>query len=254
MSGPLHHLHNEARLMLYLQRRYWFESLLGFLFIIGLFCALLFSVVSVSGKSVASGSLDTMIVGFVLWLFATGSYNSAANDVAEESRHRTIEHIYVAPVGFARILAQRAVLHLAVAALLLAVGMWIAGRLTAGRIHVDVLQVLGTALLAAPALAGVGYAVAGLLLLMKKVQVMHALMYFVLIGLVALPAYPVNGLALLPYALASAAVKASVAGAAIGPGVYLLIGLNSAVYLALGLLAFRLLERHARRLGVLGHC
>lgn len=27
-----------------------------------------------------------MIVGFVLWLFATGSYNSAANDIAEESR------------------------------------------------------------------------------------------------------------------------------------------------------------------------
>lgn len=41
------------------------------------------------------------------------------------------------------------------------------------------------------------------------------MMYFLLMSLVALPAYPVNGLALLPYALAAATVKAGARGAEI---------------------------------------
>jgi ABC-2 type transport system permease protein len=248
-----HHFANEMRLILYIKRRYWFESLLGLLFIVGLFCGLVYSVVSISGKSVSSGDLDSMIVGFVLWLFATGSYNSAANDVAEETRHRTIEHIYVAPISFAGILGVRALLQLLISAALLATGMGIVDYLTAGRMHVNILHVLGTALLAAPALVGVGYTIAGSLLLIKKVQVIHAIMYFVLISLVALPAFPINVFAVLPYSLACAAMKASLTGVTIPGNVYLLIAANSAVYLGLGLLAFSRLERRARRLGVLGH-
>lgn len=253
MMRALHYAANELRLNLTIKRRYWFESVLGILFLVGLFCALLYSVVSVSGKSMSSGELDTMIVGFVLWMFATGSYNSAANDIAEETRHRTIEHLYVAPVPFAAILGLRALLNLLFSALLLACGMAVINYLTAGRMQLDVPRVLGTALLAAPALVGLGYVVAGLLLLFKKVQVLHAMMYFVLMSLVAMPAYPINGLALLPYALAAAVVKAAARGAEIGPAAYWLIGANSAAYLALGLLLFAWMEKRARRIGVLGH-
>lgn len=253
MMRLLRHFANELRLMLYVKRRYWFESVLSMLFIVGMFCALLYAVVSVSGTSISSGDLDTMIVGFVLWLFATGSYNSAANDVAEETRHRTIENTYIAPMSFTQILAVRAMLQLLVAAALLASGMGIVDQLAADRIHINLPRVLGTALLAAPALAGVGYVVAGLLLLLKKVQVVHALMYFVLISLVALPAYPVNVFAVLPYSLACAAMKASMTGMAIPARVYLLIAANSFAYLTLGLLLFARLEKRARRLGVLGH-
>lgn len=48
-------------------------------------------------------------------------------------------------------------------------------------------------------------------------------------------------------------MKAGARGAAIDPGVYWLIGANSAAYLALGLLLFVLMEKRARRTGVLGH-
>ena len=43
--------------------------------------------------------------------------------------------------------------------------------LTAGRLRMELLPMLGAVLLAAPSLVGIGYAVAGLLLLVKKVEI-----------------------------------------------------------------------------------
>ena len=125
--------------------------------------------------------------------------------------------------------------------------------LTDGRLQSDLGPLLAATLLAAPSMVGVGYAMAGVLLLAKRAELTHGLMYFALISLVALPAFPANGFALLPYALGAAAAKAAAGGSVIDARTYALIAANSAAWLAAGLLLFRALERRARRLGVLGH-
>jgi len=91
------------------------------------------------------------------------------------------------------------------------------------------------------------------LLLAKKAEFAAALMSPALIGLIALPAYPVNVLALLPFALGSAATKVAATGVVLPGFVFMLIALNSANYLALGLLVHGWAERRARALGVTGH-
>ena len=253
MSRPLPHLLNELRMLLYLKRRYWFETLLGLLFLAGACAALVFVILAVGGKSFDSGALDGLIVGFALWQFAAASYASASNDIAEETRQRTIEQLYIVPISLARLLATRAVLQLlfGLVTLLLAVAaiQWVTG----GRLQADIGPLIAAALLAAPSLVGVGYAMAGLLLLVKRAELAQGLMYFALISLVALPAYPVNEFALLPYALGAAAAKAAAAGTALDAQTYALIATNSVAYLLAGWLLFRALERRARQLGVLGH-
>ncbi|MDR7333021.1 hypothetical protein [Roseateles asaccharophilus] len=253
MKRALPHLFNELRLMLYLKRRYWYETVLGLVFLLGLGAALVYAVVTVGGKPLDSGALDTLIVGAVLWHFAAASYASASNDIAEETRQRTVEQLYIVPLSLARLLGLRALLHLLASAMTLCVAVAALQWLLDGRLQSDLGPLLAAALLAAPSLAGVGYAVAGVLLLAKRAELTHGLMYFALVSLVALPAFPANGFALLPYALGAAAAKAAAGGAVIDGFTYALIAANSAAWLAAGVLLFRTLERRARRLGVLGH-
>lgn len=253
MNQTFLHLFNELRLFMYIKRRYWFETVLSFLLITVLFGGLIYAVVVAGGRSFDSGALDTMTVGFALWLLAAASYSSASSDIAEEMRQRTIEQLCLAPLSLSRLLGLRAVLHVIFAVLTFLL-VWLAiSRLTDGRLHGDLISILGIAALSVPSLVGFGFAMAGLLLLVKRAEVVYAMGYLGLVTLVALPAYPLNPLALLPYALGAATAKAAAKGAVIPALVYGCIVINSLLYLAAGVGTFVLFERRARSLGVLGH-
>jgi|GEM_PF-2488846 len=253
MRRVIGHLGNELRLAWYLRRRYWFESVLGVTVLVTMFCALLYALMTVGGKSLASGALDTTIVGFVLWQFAIVSYSSASNDIAEETRQRTVEQLVIVPLPLAGLLAARAAIHLLAGAGVLVAGFLLVGWVADGRLQFSLADVLLPVLLASPSLMGIGYVVAGVLLLAKKLEIAHGLMYFALISLVALPAYPVNPFSLLPYALGAATAKAAAVGVDVPATVHVMIAANSAAYLLAGLVAFSWMERRARRLGLLGH-
>lgn len=247
----LHHAFNELRLRLVRARRYLFETLLGLGLMLLLFGGLLWAVSAVSGRSLDSGALDGLLLGFVLWVFATGAYGCAGQEVAEEMRVRTLEGLCVAPLSLGGLLLLRTVLRLASALFGLLLMMALLQGLTGARLAS--LQALGPVLLAAPSLVGWGFASAGLLLLVKRAEAVPALLSLALMALVALPAYPANGWALLPYALGAAAGKAAAAGMPIAPETWAFIVLNSATWLFVGAGVFVLAHRQARRLGILGH-
>lgn len=247
------HLGNELRRARYLHRRYWFEALLGFGMVLSLFGGLVLAVLSASGKGLDSGEADGLIVGFVVWLFAGAAFQSACHDVQEETSQRSLEQLCLAPLPLWALLSLRALLQMGGGLLLLLPSLLLLEVLTNGRLPLPYGPVLSTILLAAPALIGLGYAVAGLLLLVKRGELMMAATFPLVIALVALPAYPLNALAGLPYALGAAAARAAAAGAVLPPAVYGWIALNSLVYLLLGLAIYAWLERRARLLGILGH-
>ncbi|MFN7693149.1 MAG: hypothetical protein ACK5O3_03765 [Burkholderiales bacterium] len=249
----LGHALNEMRLRWVRARRYLFETLLGIALMVFFFGGLLWAVSSISGQRLDSGALDGLLMGFVLWSFATTAYGCASGEIGEEMRQRTLEAVCVAPLGLGSLLLLRTLLRMAggLVSLLLLVALlhWMSD----GRLKLHSLQALAPVLLAAPSLIGLGFASAGLLLVVKRAEMVPALLALALMGLVALPAYPLNGLALLPYALGAAAAKASASGVLLAPGTLGWIALNSSLYLLLGGLLFALAMRQARRLGVLGH-
>jgi ABC-2 type transport system permease protein len=247
------HLLNELQRTWTLKRRYWFESLLALGFLAAMFGGLLFAVLSVGGRSLASGEADGLIVGFAVWLFALSACSSASQDVQQETEQRTLEQLCIAPLPLWTLLALRAVLALLGALLTLLVALGLAHALTSGRLQSNWFATIAACLLAAPALVGLGYALAGVMLLAKKAELLLTAMFPVVIGLVALPAYPVNALGLLPYALGAATARATAAGAQPEPLVWLLIALNGLVWALLGGLVYGWTERRARQLGVLGH-
>lgn len=253
MTRWLHHLLNETRLRWALALRNWAESLLGLALLAGLFGGLLFAVSAVSGHSLASGGLDGLLLGFVLWHFATAAYGSAGMEVAEEMRARTLEGLCVAPLGLGSLLLLRTLLKLLGGLVTLLLLVALLQGLTDGRQQLSSLRALGPVLLAAPALVGLGFASAGVLLLAKRMEALPAVFALALLALVALPAYPANGFALLPYALGAAAAKAAAAGQPLLADTWGWIALNSAVYLGLGAAGFAIAQWKARRLGILGH-
>lgn len=253
MSRWLAHLRNELRRTWQLKRRYWFESLLAFGLLAAMFGGLLFAVLSVGGQSLASGGADGLIVGFAVWLFAAAASSSASQDVQMETEQRTLEQLCIAPLPLWALLGLRAVLTLLGALLTLLVALAATQALTGGRLQGDWSLTVAACLLAAPALLGLGYAMAGVMLLAKKAEMLPVAVFPLVIGLVALPAYPVNALAWLPYALGAATARATALGAEPQLGVWLLIAANGLFWGVVGVGVYALLERRARRLGVLGH-
>jgi ABC-2 type transport system permease protein len=253
MRRILHHFVNELRLHLYRARRYLFETLFGFALLGLLFGGLLWAVSSISGQRLGSGALDGLLLGFVLWYFATSAFGCAGMEIAEEMRQRTLEPLCVAPLPLGGLLLLRTLLRLVGGLVSLLLLITLLRWLTDGRLQLQTLQALGPVLLAAPALIGLGFASAGLLLVVKRAEALPALLGLALMALVALPAYPANAYALLPYALGAAGAKAAASGATLHPGTLVWIALNSAIYLGLGLLLFAWAKRNARRLGILGH-
>ena len=252
MTRLLRHGLNEARRAFWLARRYWLESLLGLGFLLSLFGGLVFAVLKASGQSLDSGRADGLIAGFALWLFASGAAHSGTKEIVEETRQRTLEQLNLAPLSLGSLLGVRLALGLAAGLAMLVLCLVLVGLLTHGRVQASP-EVLGLALLGCPALAGLGYAIAGFSLLVKRGELLMVAAYPVVIALVSLPAYPVSELAVLPYALAAAAARQAALGTALAPAVWGWVALNSAAYLGLGLLVWRRCLRQARQLGVLGH-
>lgn len=184
---------------------------MGIGFVLSLFGGLLVAVVQVSGKGLDSGEVDGLIVGFAVWMFAQGAFGSISSEISSETEQRTLEQISLSPRSLAVLLSVRALLELAGSLLLLLLTLGLAHALTDGRAQVNV-AVLAVLLLGAPSLVGLSYAMAGLMLLVKRGEHLQIAAFPVLIGLVALPAYPPDAWSLLPYALSAAAARAAAAG------------------------------------------
>lgn len=247
-----HHLVNEARRALYLARRYWFESLLGLGLVTSLFGGLLFAVLKASDSSLAAGGADGLIAGFAIWLFASAAAQGPSSEVMQETEQRSLEQLSLAPIRLDSLLAFRVLLDLLLGLALLILTLGVAQLLTGGSVTLSP-AVLGLAILGVPALVGVGYALAGIMLLVKRGEILAMISFPVVIALIALPAYPLNMLAWLPYALCAAAARAAAAGDQIPLDVWGWVALNGLLYLIAGRYLFLRLLRRARELGVLGH-
>jgi ABC-2 type transport system permease protein len=251
-ARTIHHLCNEARRAVYLARRYWFESLLGLGLVTSLFGGLLFAVLKASDSSLAGGGADGLIAGFAIWLFASAAAQGPSSEIMQETEQRSLEQLSLAPIRLQSLLALRVLLDLLLGLALLMLTLGVAQVLTGGRVTLSP-AVLGLAILGVPALVGVGYALAGVMLLVKRGEVLAMIGFPVIIALIALPAYPINALAWLPYALCAAAARAAAAGADVPAEVWGWIALNGLLYLVAGRYLFIRLLRRARQLGVLGH-
>jgi len=220
------------------------------------FLAIFFGGQAVAGAELTE-SLDGIVVGFFLWTLATVGYSGLAWGVTREAQWGTLERLFMSPHGFGVVMGVKTLANVALSflwgAILLAAMIATTGR----TLWIDPLTVVPLVLLTLASVVGIGFVFAGLAIVYKRVENVFQLMQFGFIGLIAAPIGSYPGLRLLPVSHGSYLIQH-----AMQDGVRLweipawelgLLVATATAYLVVGLVAFTLLHRRARRLGVMGH-
>lgn len=202
------------------------------------------------------------LIGYLMWYYLAIVVGSLSTSLQSEAEQGTLEQLLLLPAGLARVLACRlaALLIRATAeiALIFAVMMAVTGLRPVWRLA----EALPIMVISLVGLAGFGYALAGLTVLYKRIGGLTGLFnlgMLILLGVFS-SASPVMGVLgqVLPLVHGRQMLQAALEQTGPAPGVswwtqLAILVVNSAAYLAAGVLLFRSAELRARRRGTLGH-
>lgn len=243
-------------------RRYTFNTISQVVSIYFLFLVVFFGAQGISGavggSPVALGdTLDATIVGFFLWFLALATNSDLSWGIMSEARLGTLEQMMMTPVGF-RWVSFFQVIANTIASLLMSGVILAAMLLTSGRqLQIDFATVVPLLLLVLVTSTGIGFVLAGLALIYKRIEALFQMMQFIFIALIGAPALidSVPVLAALPLSLPSLLLNRAMTEGLplgeLGADKLLLAALSAGVYFTVGLLVFGRMERKARDSGSL---
>ena len=219
-----------------------------------------FALIFIGGKTVAGAaltdSLDGLVVGYFLWTLASWAFRDLAVGVMNEARWGTLERLFVSPYGIGRVMAVKTIVSISLgivwSGVMLVAMMFITGRW----LDIDPLTVLPLMLLTLAPVVGIGFLLAGLAVVYKRIESLFNIASFMFAGLIAVPVERFELLKLLPMTQGS-----HLTGRAMAEGIHLwefapteliYLVVPAVVYLLVGFYGFHRLQRRARREGTLG--
>jgi ABC-2 type transport system permease protein len=234
-------------------RRYLFNSVFGVVSLFLLFVLALFGGQQVA-PTVIDGSKSGLVVGFFVWTMAVAAYNDISQQIETEAEWGTLEQLSMSPFGIGTVVFVNSLVY-------------VAGGLVSG-VSVLVLMlfvadvplsippgVIPVGLLAVFPVVGLGLLLGGLTLIYKRVQAVGGIIQLGFVAFIALPldAHPL--VAVVPLTLETRLLETTMqAGTitAVQPSMLAALVAKSVGFLVVGFGAFYLLQREARRRGVLG--
>jgi ABC-2 type transport system permease protein len=233
-------------------KRYLFNTVIGFVVLFLIFLGFFWGIKTAAGPQVNEDSLNGMVVGYVLWTSSMMALLGTGGVVLSESQKGTLEQLYLSPYGAEVIFLTKAVSSTIFNFGFITVFLFVAMLATDRWLTINLPFFYAVLFLSLLSLIGFGFMLGGVGLIHKKVGSVNAILAVGLIGLLMLPAYPLNPLSFLPFVAGAHAInKAIVLGAKFPATWYAFIAANSLVYLATGLVVFKIFERRARRLNKL---
>lgn len=249
------------RFVIGMLRRYAFNTLTQMISVYFLFLIVFFGTRgiagAVGGSAVALGdTLDTTIVGFFLWFLALASHSELAWTVMNEARLGTLEQLMMTPFGF-RWVSVFEVVTATVTSLLMSGVILAAMLLTTGRqLQIDLVTIVPLLLLVTATAFGIGFGLAGLALVYKRIDAIFQVMQFFFIAHISAPTFmPMAMVNVLPLSLTSLLINYAMTDGVtlteLGAGRLAVAVINAAVYLGIGLFVFGRMEKKARLNGSL---
>ncbi|MCY1034365.1 ABC transporter permease [Corallococcus sp. BB11-1] len=239
-----------------LSRRYPGEMVTMLVSLVLVFLMLFWGVryVAGPGPGALGDRLDGLIVGYFLWSVAALGLNGVGWAVQGEAAMGTLEQLFLSPFGPARVFLARVAADLVVqlGVLLTVLGsiLIITGRTLA--LSPGVVPVMVTVVLAA---WGLGFALGGLALRLKRIPSLLQLSQYGLLFLVTTPWEDWGDTgrwvgAVAPLAPGAGLLRGMMArGEPLEMAGFAIAALNGLAWLGLGLFLFHLAERHVRRGG-----
>ncbi len=208
------------------------------------------------GISPFGEGLEALVVGYLVWIFALIAYSDLAWEIMREAQQGTLEQLYMCPLGFrfvsiSWVLASFLVSCIFSGALLLLM-MGTTGRF----LRLPLGTLIPLLFLTLAPVYGIGFLMAGLALVFKRVQAFFQILQFVFVPLLFLPGETWWSKAL-PLSLGSRLIRAAmVEGQSLltlpARDLGILVA-TAAFYFGLGLAVFSLCERIAKDRGLLAH-
>jgi ABC-2 type transport system permease protein len=235
--------------------RYPVDAALGLFIGVFFFGLMFYGGTLVAGQAI-DDTIEGLIVGYFLWTLSLGAYAGITNDVRSEASWGTLERHFLTPFGFGPVIFAKAVAVVfrtfVTSAVILAVMLLMTGE----TLDLHLPTVLPVAGLAVASALGLGFAMGGLGVLYKRVSNVVNLLQFAFIALISAPAFDVWWTKFLPLAQGSALLQRAMRDGVriweFDPAALAVLLGTAVFYLGAGYVAFGLLTRRARRLGVLG--
>ncbi len=239
----------EARMFVWELKRYLFNTGAMLVVMYLLFLGMFWGVKAIAGASVQASSLDSMVIGYVLWVSAMLALQGTGGVVLSESQRGTLEQLYLSPLGADLIFFGKAVSSTIFNFVFMTIMLYLT-MLTTGRwLSVNLVYFYAVLFISLLSLTGIGFMLGGIGLIHKRTGAVNSILSFGLIGLMLLPVYPLNSLSFLPFIAGAHTINSSVVhGTTFSLWWYLFVLANSLVYLLLGLGVFRIFETKARKL------
>ncbi len=240
-----------------LATRYLFNFVSAMITMFLVFLFLFYGVKTVGGGAlVLGGTLEALFTGYITWMIVTISFQDLAYNVANEAQTGTLEQLYITPAGY-KCLAFFLQTFNAVMNLFFVLVISLFLMLATGqRLNLDLASILPVFLAIYIQGCGLGFALAGLALIFKRVQSFFQVITFGVIGLFAVPWETFPWAKYLPFTMGQHVLqKIMTDGVRITQisGVNLMILLVTTVaYIAVGLGLFTLAEKRAKSAGLLG--
>ena len=243
----------EAKMLIWTLRRYYFNTLMGFGVMFLIFMGMFWGIKTLGGSGVTGDSLDSMLVGYVLWVSAMLALQNTGNEITSESQRGTLEQLYLSSMGAEKIFFVKAVINMVFNFLFITAMLYISMAATGRWMNVNLLYLYVMVLLSTLSLVGISFMMGGIGLIHKRISSVNGILSFGLIGLMLLPTYPMTPYAFLPFVAGAAVVRNSIVRGHVYPvWWYLFITGNSLIYLLVGLFVFKKMEKKARRLNKMG--
>jgi len=239
-----------------LMLRYPINLLSGLLTMYVFFAMIFFGGQAIAAEAI-SENLEGLIIGFFLWSMAWSAFADLTWNLTREAQWGTLEQLYMTIHGFELVMTVKSAVNIVVSfltgALVLALMM-----LTARQpLVIDVVTIVPVIVLGLWSVVGVGFVFGGLAIIYKRVERVFQILSFGFIGLISAPVESVPALKALPLTQASYLLRRAMQDGdrlwEFAPAELGILVVTAVVYALLGAAFFRLAQRRARKLGVMGH-
>lgn len=244
---------NEMRIIFIEMKRYWFETLIGYVFISFLFAGIFFGSGMATGGMSDESSKDALLFGFIVWVLIWQTYHSVGGKVTENTEKGFIEQLFMGDKSFAFQCVCKFIADFVINGITIVFLAYLFMLISNNWVDIDFPLLFGIVLLGLPAILGLGFAFAGVSLVFKKAGNLTILMMFLMVGVVAVDSIENNLYALLPFAHASALAEHLILKEhQFQVRDLIIIAANSVVYLVAGLVVYGLGEKYSRKNNLIG--
>ncbi|HBG01153.1 MAG TPA: hypothetical protein DDW87_06225 [Firmicutes bacterium] len=239
-------------------RRYLLNSLGSVITLYVVFLLLFGGYRGIQGLGGVEGNtVEGLVVSYVLWLFVLTTYQDVWYTLRREAQEGTLEQLYMSVHGFGWVMGANVVASFFANLILVATLLGAALFTTGVTLNLDLLSLFPVLIGTLLGSLGIGFAIGGITLVLKRIDSYTQVMQFLLIALVAAPAGRVLWMRLLPCSYGSALIsRIMVKGQNLTHiglwNVFVLFAIGL-VHLALGYGIYKLCERKAMLQGALGH-